>query len=143
MPVSQNCIALVKASESCRLTAYPDPGSGGDPWTIGWGSTGPDIRKGVVWTQSMADNRLMSDLNKLATAITVQAPCSQNQLDALVDFAYNEGIGNLFGSTLWRKHRSKDFKGAAVEFSKWDLADGHVMNGLITRREKERELYVS
>ena len=32
-------LPLVKEFEGCRLTAYPDPESGGDPWTIGWGST--------------------------------------------------------------------------------------------------------
>jgi hypothetical protein len=29
----------VKEFEGCRLTAYPDPETGGAPWTIGWGST--------------------------------------------------------------------------------------------------------
>lgn len=46
-------IALIKRFEGrARLRrdgmveAYPDPGTGGDPWTIGWGATGP----GTVWT---------------------------------------------------------------------------------------------
>jgi GH24 family phage-related lysozyme (muramidase) len=34
-----------------RFDAYPDPATGGAPWTIGWGSTGPDITKGTVWTK--------------------------------------------------------------------------------------------
>ena len=32
-------LPLVKEFEGCRLTAYPDPETGGAPWTIGWGST--------------------------------------------------------------------------------------------------------
>ncbi len=31
-------LPLVKRFEGCRLTAYPDPESGDEPWTIGWGS---------------------------------------------------------------------------------------------------------
>ena len=32
-------LPLVKEFEGCRLTAYPDPESGGEPWTIGWSTT--------------------------------------------------------------------------------------------------------
>jgi hypothetical protein len=30
-------IDLIKEFEGCELEAYPDPGTGGVPWTIGWG----------------------------------------------------------------------------------------------------------
>jgi lysozyme len=46
--------ALIQQFEDCarklpdgRFAAYPDPATGSDPWTIGWGSTGPDIHKGA------------------------------------------------------------------------------------------------
>ena len=32
-------LPLVKEFEGCRLPAYPDPETGAEPWTIGWGST--------------------------------------------------------------------------------------------------------
>ena len=51
-----HAVSLVKEFEGCRLEAYPDPGSGGDPITIGWGATGPGIRMGVTWTQQQADD---------------------------------------------------------------------------------------
>src|SRR5687768_15991119 len=61
---SRAALALIKEFEGCHkvrsdgmIEAYPDPASGGDPWTIGWGSTGPGIRKGTVWTQEQADTR--------------------------------------------------------------------------------------
>ena len=44
-------LKLIRDFEGCRLTAYPDPGTGGAPWTIGWGSTrtadGP-VRQGMT-----------------------------------------------------------------------------------------------
>jgi lysozyme len=49
---SRACLTLIKRFEGCVLEAYPDPGTGNDPWTVGWGSTGPGIRKGVVWTEA-------------------------------------------------------------------------------------------
>ncbi|MGE8289880.1 MAG: lysozyme, partial [Stenotrophomonas sp.] len=55
MSAQDNAAALVRKWEGCRLKAYPDPASGGDPWTIGFGATGPGIRRGVVWTQQQAD----------------------------------------------------------------------------------------
>jgi hypothetical protein len=62
-------IALIKRFEGCRLTAYPDPGTGGDPWTIGWGATGKGIRKGTIWTQQQADARLENDLTRYAAEV--------------------------------------------------------------------------
>ena len=43
MKMSQAGIDLIKEFEGCHLKAYPDPKTGGDPWTIGFGATGPDI----------------------------------------------------------------------------------------------------
>ncbi|MEM1051626.1 MAG: hypothetical protein AAGI28_05970, partial [Pseudomonadota bacterium] len=64
-------IALIKRFEGCArlrrdglVEAYPDPGTGGDPWTIGWGATGRGIDRqerigpGTVWTQAQCDARL-------------------------------------------------------------------------------------
>lgn len=39
MRISEKGITLIKEFEGCSLTAYPDPGTGGDPWTIGYGWT--------------------------------------------------------------------------------------------------------
>ena len=39
MDMSNNGLDLTKISEGLRTEAYPDPGTGGDPWTIGYGHT--------------------------------------------------------------------------------------------------------
>jgi GH24 family phage-related lysozyme (muramidase) len=64
-------MALIKKWEGCarhradgRFDAYPDPGSkDGKPWTIGWGSTGHEVRKGVIWTQGECDSRFRLDIH--------------------------------------------------------------------------------
>jgi lysozyme len=151
MEPSQDCIKLVQQSEGCAkrrgdgsFEAYPDPGSGGDPWTIGWGSTGPDIKRGVVWTQKQCDDRFTAHLGEFAAKVSkllAGTPTTQPQFDAMVSFAYNVGIGNLQSSTLLRKHKAGDHEGAAAEFAKWNKAAGRVLPGLVKRRAAEAALY--
>lgn len=141
--VSPAGIALIHSFESCKLEAYPDPGSrDGTPWTIGWGSTGPGIAKGVVWTQKQADDRFAADLGRFEKAVALMAPVTtQNQFDALVSFAYNVGLTALNDSTLLRLHKRGDYVGAKDQFARWNKNDSKVMAGLTRRRKAEADLY--
>lgn len=144
MNTSKNGIQVMHFFESCRLTAYPDPATGGAPWTIGWGDTGPSVVPGLKITQAEADarfaNRLTAEfepgvLSKITRAAT------QGQFDALVCLAYNIGLRNLGSSTLLRKFNEGDVAGAADQFSVWNKAAGKVMLGLSRRRSAERALF--
>jgi len=141
--VSPKGIALIHSFESCKLTAYADPGSAdGRPHTIGWGSTGPDIRLGMTWTQKQADERFAADLGSFEKAVSNLAPkTTQNQFDALVSFAYNVGTQALRTSTLLRMHNAGDYAGAKAQFARWNKNDGKVMPGLTRRRAAEAQLY--
>lgn len=153
MTPSQDCVKLVQEFEGCAkkrpdgmIEAYPDPASGGDPWTIGWGTTGPDVKPGTVWTQKQCDDRFVAHLNEFAEKVSRllgNAPTTQHQFDAMVSFAYNLGVGNLASSTLLKKHKAGDYKGAAAEFARWNKAGGRVMAGLTRRRAAEAQLYGS
>jgi lysozyme len=135
---------LCKKWEGCRLQAYPDPATGGDPWTIGYGATGPDIKKGVVWTQEQADadlqNRLISIIQEFDNFI--MDDLTDNEAGAIVSLGYNIGLGNLRRSTLIRDLNNGDTQGAADQFLVWDHAAGHVMSGLYNRRKAEREVFL-
>lgn len=152
-------IALMKEFEgfhrelpSGNVEAYPDPATGGAPWTIGWGSTTDEdlrpIQPGTVWTRKRADDRFKQHLRqfegevKKALGDALDAT-SQEQFDALVSFTYNVGGANLRRSTLLRKHKAGDYAGAANEFLRWNRAAGRVMRGLTRRREAEATLYRS
>ena len=101
MNVSQEGIDLIKSFEGCRLKAYPDPGTGGAPWTIGWGAT-TGVVEGMTCTQEQADQMLADDVAKVAGQVNslLKIKVNQNQFDALVSFAYNAGAGALAISTL-------------------------------------------
>lgn len=148
-------IALIKRFEGCArlrsdglIEAYPDPGSGGEPWTIGWGATGAGLElgsrigPGTVWTQKQCDARLDDDLRRYAREVAAaigETPTTQNQFDAMVSFHYNTGaIGR---ATLTKRHVARDYEGAAQEFKRWNKAAGRVLKGLVRRRGEEEKLY--
>jgi GH24 family phage-related lysozyme (muramidase) len=146
---SEAGIALIKRFEGCAklrrdglVEAYPDPGTGAEPWTIGWGATGPGIGAGTVWTQDSCDARLEADLERYAADVVRalgDAPTTQAQFDAMVSFHYNTGaIGR---ATLTRLHNAGDHAGAAREFARWNRAGGRVLKGLVRRRAEEARLY--
>jgi GH24 family phage-related lysozyme (muramidase) len=127
-----------------RFDAYPDPATGGAPWTIGWGSTGPDITKGTVWTQAQCDARMKRDADAFAAKVAGligTTPTTQNQFDALVALAYNIGPATLASSTLLARHKARDYAGARAQFARWNKANGQVMPGLTKRRAAEAALY--
>jgi GH24 family phage-related lysozyme (muramidase) len=138
-------VKLMHDFEGCRLQAYADPGSDdGHPWTIGWGSTGPGIAKGVVWTQQQADDRFAADLAKFAAKVRDVlggAKTTGPQFDAMVSLAYNIGVGAFSKSTVLRKHRAGDYPGAQAAFAMWNKNDGAVMAGLTRRRAAEAARY--
>lgn len=145
-------IALIKLFEGCAkkradgmIEAYPDPGTGGEPWTIGWGAThmdGRKVRRGDVIAQGEADALLEEHLVHYAADVARAlggAATSQAQFDAMVSFHYNTGA--IAKATLTKKHCAGDFEGAAREFARWTRAGGRVMKGLVRRRDAEAALY--
>lgn len=140
-----SAIALIKSSEGCRLTAYPDPASGGAPWTIGYGATGAGIVQGTVWTQQQADADLAARVTVLGAQVAgcARVTITDNQKAALVDFAYNLGIGALQSSTLLALLNARRTADAAAEFGKWVKGSGAIMPGLVIRRAREAILFLS
>ncbi|KVL67387.1 lysozyme [Burkholderia ubonensis] len=150
---SKSGLQLTEQFEGCRLTAYQDSVG---VWTIGYGHTGPDVYKGLTITQAQAEALLMKDIAKATAAVnrlvtldragdpdTDGLPdLTQEEFDALVDFTFNLGAGNLASSTLLKKLNAGDIEGAAAEFPKWVHAGGKVLAGLVKRRDAERALFL-
>lgn len=144
---SQNCINMIKMFEGFRAKPYKCPA--GVP-TIGYGSTfysnGKKVTlKDKLITEQDATNLLTTVVTNFSSGVSklLKIQVTQNQFDALVDFAYNVGIGNLKSSTLLKKVNAKNFSGAALEFIKWNKAyDGKVLPGLTKRRTAEKDLFI-
>ncbi|ECL4666167.1 lysozyme, partial [Salmonella enterica] len=138
-----------KTFEGCRLKAYPDPKTGGAPWTIGYGWTGKVDGKPVtpdtVIAQETADRLLKTGLVSYERDVSrlVKVKLTQGQFDALVSFVYNLGARAFSGSTLLRKLNAGDYDGAAGEFMRWVSPGTEVEAGLRRRRQAERDLFLS
>lgn len=132
---------LIQSFEGLRLEAYQDSVG---IWTIGYGAIGPEIKKGLKWTQQQAEDRFDKDVERFCQgveAMTKSVTLSDNQFAALVSFAFNLGLGRLQGSTLLKKVLAKDWTAAKQEFLKWDKAGGQVVAGLTRRRRAESDLF--
>ncbi len=140
--ISDKGLAALKSFEGLKLNAYPDPGSGGAPWTIGYGHTGPEVKPGLVISQRQADAYLKGDVSRFETAVRRLAPnTTPGQFDALVSLAYNIGENALANSTLLRLHNEGKYAESAAQFHAWRFASGKELPGLVKRRAVERALY--
>lgn len=131
---------LIRRFEGCKLVAYLCPAG---IWTNGWGSTGPDVRQGVTWTQEYADERMQRDARTFYNAVAKASPIlvtTDATHDAIADFAYNLGVGRYRASTLKRRIDEGDFEEAIQELGKWVRGGGKVLKGLVDRRRAEAEL---
>ncbi len=121
--------------------AYPDPATQSDPWTIGYGSTGANIKPGTLWTHGQALAALRFATTQMALGVLKLSPTLAAEPDrriaALTSFAYNCGLGNYRISTLRRRVNQCDWPEAAREIMKWNKAAGRVMVGLTRRRAAE------
>lgn len=95
--VDPQLVADLKRDEGLRLEAYPDPLTGDEPWTIGYGHCGPEVRRGVVWTLDQAEAALIADIEKHNAELARHLPWV-TRLDAarqrvLANMAFNLGVG--------------------------------------------------
>lgn len=145
---------LCKRFEGFRAKPYLCPAGVA---TIGYGSTHYSNGRKVTLqdspvTEPEAKALLVVELlNTYAPGVLRQCPGllplalleeDWGKLNAIVDFAYNLGVGRLQSSTLRRKINQQDWPGAQAELMKWVRGGGRVLPGLVTRRKAEAELLV-
>jgi lysozyme len=140
-------IPIIRKFEGLKLRAYLCPAN---IWTIGWGSTfyenGSKVAPTDKITLDRADRLLFFVVQKFEAEIKklVKSEINENMLGALTSFAFNVGAGNLAKSTLLKKvNANPNDLTIRDEFNRWTKASGKVLNGLVTRRKAEADLYFS
>lgn len=134
--VSEDLKAAVRRFEGLRLTAYRDTGG---VLTIGYGHTS-GVKEGQRITRSAAETMLRADLVRAMLQVgDLHAARSQGEADALCDFVFNLGAGNLRSSTLLKEIRKPKRDEAAIrrEFLRWIYSGGRPQAGLKARRSWE------
>lgn len=139
MEYSQNGLLLTEGFEALRTESYQDIKG---IWTIGFGHT-LNVIPGMTCTEEQANTWLAEDVHSAESCINVnvRVELTQNEFDALVDFAFNCGNSAFKQSTMLQLLNQGDYAGAANEFDKWDHASGKVVAGLLRRRQAETDLF--
>lgn len=144
MRVSPEGAAFIKQFEGLRLSSYECQAG---VWTVGYGTTGPDIGPDTKITKQEAEILFASDLMQFESGVRdfLKVTVNQNQFDALVSFAYNVGLSAFRNSTLLRLLNDRaDTQIVAAEFSRWIYAGNKkASEGLKIRREKEKQLFLT
>jgi len=142
MPLTPEGLTLLKAWEGCRLSAYPDPASGGAPWTIGYGHTGAEVVPGLMISREQADAWLEQDAAEASGAVDRLlrgvAP-TPRQRDALISFCFNVGAGALERSTLRKRLLAGEAPAVVIaeELPRWCKGPNGPVEGLKRRRSSE------
>lgn len=141
MQVSDAGIALTKSFEGCILHVYIDIAG---YRTIGYGHRLlPDEHIPEPFTEADAEALLRRDMQMAIDAVNrlVSVPLTQGQFDALVDFAFNLGVGTLERSALLHLLNEGHYDSAAEQFLLYVNAAGHKVLGLLRRRTAELRMF--
>lgn len=145
-PLPAGCLEFLTAHEGEVLTAYHDP--------VGYPTQGvgrllskdawADLSQYPPISHETSQAWLAEDATKAMQAVLrlVKVPLNDNQLAALISFAFNLGAGALEGSTLLRLLNGGDYEAAANQFPRWVYAGGKKLPGLVRRRAEERDLFL-
>ena len=125
--------------EGLRLEAYQD--AAGVP-TIGYGHT-KNVRMGDKISEYWAKEMLREDIEEAEWQVKeLGVAKTEGQLDALVSFVFNLGIGRLNTSTLLKVIRNGgSMQQIKKEFKRWVYAGGKQLPGLVKRREWEAKRF--
>ncbi len=149
MKTSNNGLLEIASYEGLAQTKYKD---GGGVQTIGIGSTVSEIKDIADWAWDkvltieecleLFRKSLVKYEKAINTALTVDV--TQLEFDALVSITYNIGTGAMAGSTFMRRLNANDKPERVANAMKMFCNDnGHRIQGLVNRRNKEALLFVN
>ena len=134
---SEELIEFAKQKESYVRVPAPDP-VGVITWGYGHARRAHEVPPPEI-SEADACALLAADMGIAAGAVRrhVTTELDQVQFDALCDWAFNLGEGNLSSSTMLQRVNERDWEAAATECERWVHAGGRVLPGLVTRRAWE------
>lgn len=125
----------------------PWEGKSNDPYddligkrTVCYGETRVEMRRYTDAECLAMLNKAVAEFANQVLQCTPRLQYHPYQLAAATSLAYNIGVGAYCRSTVDRLFDAGDLKGACDQFSRWRMAGGVVVQGLVNRRKAEAEL---
>lgn len=143
---SQQGLELIVNAEGCSTRPYQ---CSADVLTVGIGSTaasGKSIELNKTYSLEEIVDRFADDLKEAEDCVIRHAngkQMPQGAFDALVSITFNVGCGKLKKSTLFTLAKQGYSVQMCDQFSRWIYSNGKVLQGLVTRRQKEREYCIN
>ena len=141
-------INLIRKYEGFSEKAYPDPFSGAEPYTIGFGTQfypdGSPVKQGQCCSQEKALEYLFHEVNVIeAQLLKLNLGLDSHMRQALVSFIHSIGWEPFLYSRIIDCLEVEDFSGATDEIGRWIFNEEHkVIGGLLDRRREEMNLFL-
>ena len=132
-------ITLIKKYEGFRTKAYKCPAG---VLTIGYGHTS-GVKAGDTVTQAQAESLLYDDIAPVYIKVASydnKYHWNENEFCALLSFGYNLGVNSIDQLTAQGTRTKAEIADAITRYNK---ANGKVLAGLVTRRQEEKQLFIT
>ena len=139
---------LWREYEGLELKAYPDPATGNEPWTIGYGHTGlmsgTKVKRGDVITKEQAEQFMINDLHVALEQLKllIKVELNANQWAAILSFKGNLKHTTFLKSSVLKYINAGRLSEVPGRMALYRLGDGKVMTGLVRRRAAEGNLWM-
>jgi len=141
-------INLIRKYEGFNEKAYPDPTTGGDPYTFGYGTQfypdGSPVRKGHCCSKEKALEYLFHEINLIETQLLkLNFGLESHMLQALISFVHSIGWESFLYTSIIDHLELENYESVTHEISRWIFdADHKVIGGLLDRRREEIDLFL-
>lgn len=141
-------INLIRKYEGFNEKAYPDPFTGVEPYTFGYGAQyypdGSPVKKGQYCSKEKALEYLFHEAHIIESQIQkLNLGLDECMMEALISFVHSIGWEAFLYSEIIDCIDREDFFGATREIGNWIFDPYHkVVGGLIDRRREEINLFL-
>jgi lysozyme len=141
-------INLIRKYEGFNEKAYPDPTTGAEPYTFGYGTQfypdGSPVRKGNCCSKEKALEYLFHEVNLIETQLLkFNFGLDSHMLQALISFVHSIGWEPFLYTSIIDNLELENYAGVTQEMGGWIFdADHKVIGGLLDRRREEIDLFI-
>lgn len=142
-------INIIKTFEGFNEKAYPDPETGDQPYTLGYGTQfypdGSPVKQGHCCTKAKAIEYLLKEASLIGKELrALNLGLDQAMLEALVSFVHSIGWNSFLYSNIIDICEKENWLDVAEEMTHWIFNNQHqVIGNLVERRREESALFLS